>query len=161
MSTVEREVQDRDGCWYSLRIRPYKSLDNKIDGAVLALFDIDSLKRSERRVEVAVHFGNAVLQSTPQPMALLAEDLLVRQVNAPFAALFGIPAEALRGRNFGDVVGRSPALKDWRAAAPGTALPPLRIGTPRPVVITGQLLEAPDAEGATILATAREAAAES
>ena len=35
----EREVQDRAGRWYSLRIRPYKNVENRIDGAVLALFD--------------------------------------------------------------------------------------------------------------------------
>ena len=38
VSLIEREVRDRQGRWFSLRIRPYKSLDNKIDGAVLALF---------------------------------------------------------------------------------------------------------------------------
>src|SRR5262249_33544393 len=50
VAPVERDVHDVQGRWYSLRIRPYKSVDNKIDGAVLALFDIDVLKRSEDRV---------------------------------------------------------------------------------------------------------------
>lgn len=45
VTAVERDVQGRDGRWFSLRIRPYKDLNNKIDGAVLALFDIDLLKR--------------------------------------------------------------------------------------------------------------------
>jgi two-component system CheB/CheR fusion protein len=40
----EDEVQDRDGHWYALRIRPYVTLDNKIDGASIALLDIDSYK---------------------------------------------------------------------------------------------------------------------
>ncbi|PYV42789.1 MAG: hypothetical protein DMG09_01755, partial [Acidobacteria bacterium] len=33
LDTVEREVQDRQGFWYSMRIRPYRTADNKIDGA--------------------------------------------------------------------------------------------------------------------------------
>jgi two-component system CheB/CheR fusion protein len=37
----ERKVQDRSGAWFSLRIRPYKNVENRIDGAVIALFDID------------------------------------------------------------------------------------------------------------------------
>src|SRR6185436_1189968 len=53
VSPVEREVQDREGRWYSLRIRPYKNVDNQIDGAVLALFDADAPKRSEQRVRAA------------------------------------------------------------------------------------------------------------
>lgn len=41
----ELEVHDRNGRNYHLRIRPYKTADNKIDGAVLVLIDIDQLKK--------------------------------------------------------------------------------------------------------------------
>ena len=44
-SLVEREVQSRDGRWYSLRMRPYKTAENKIDGVLMALMDIDVMKR--------------------------------------------------------------------------------------------------------------------
>src|ERR1051325_4128338 len=46
LETREATVQDRGGRWYSLRIRPYKSLDNKIDGAVLIIVDVDQLRRA-------------------------------------------------------------------------------------------------------------------
>src|SRR5262249_29595889 len=42
----DSEIQDRAGHWYSLRIRPYVTLDRKIDGASIVLVDIDSLKRA-------------------------------------------------------------------------------------------------------------------
>lgn len=45
VETREVEVQDRRGYWYSLRIRPYKTTDNKIDGAVLVIVDIDGIRR--------------------------------------------------------------------------------------------------------------------
>jgi two-component system CheB/CheR fusion protein len=35
----EREVRDRAGNIYNLRVRPYKNVENRIDGAVLALFE--------------------------------------------------------------------------------------------------------------------------
>jgi two-component system CheB/CheR fusion protein len=44
VSTREREVQDREGHWYCLRIRPYRTSDNRIDGAMLLFIDIDSIK---------------------------------------------------------------------------------------------------------------------
>jgi two-component system CheB/CheR fusion protein len=44
MALRESEVQDREGHWYRLRIRPYQTTDHRIDGAILALFDIDALK---------------------------------------------------------------------------------------------------------------------
>lgn len=40
LETREMDVQDRNGRWFSLRIRPYKTTDNKIEGAVLVLVDI-------------------------------------------------------------------------------------------------------------------------
>src|SRR5262245_3126418 len=50
-----REIETRDGSgrWHLLRVRPYRTLENKIDGAVIALVDIDALKKNEREIEVA------------------------------------------------------------------------------------------------------------
>jgi len=39
--TRERKVTDKEGRPYSLRVRPYRTTDNKIDGAVITLVDID------------------------------------------------------------------------------------------------------------------------
>src|SRR5215468_2304027 len=47
MSVKEAEVRDKDGRWYLLRLRPYRTMDNRIDGAVLVLLDVDDLKRQQ------------------------------------------------------------------------------------------------------------------
>ena len=44
LNAREQEVHDREGRSYSLRIRPYRTADNKIDGAVLTLVDINGTK---------------------------------------------------------------------------------------------------------------------
>jgi two-component system CheB/CheR fusion protein len=49
----ESEVQDRSGCWYRMQIRPYKTVENKIDGATLSLIDIDALKHHVNEAERA------------------------------------------------------------------------------------------------------------
>ncbi len=41
LETRELEVHDRNGKLFLLRVRPYKTTENKIDGAVLVLIDID------------------------------------------------------------------------------------------------------------------------
>jgi two-component system CheB/CheR fusion protein len=48
MTPLSREVQDREGRWYSLRIRPYKTMNNRIEGVVMTFIDIDSSKQAER-----------------------------------------------------------------------------------------------------------------
>jgi two-component system CheB/CheR fusion protein len=44
----ESEVQDLAGRSYSIRIRPYVTLDSKIDGASVVLIDIDSISNPAR-----------------------------------------------------------------------------------------------------------------
>jgi two-component system CheB/CheR fusion protein len=40
-------VQTTDGVWFALRIRPYRTLDNVIEGAVITFTNIDELKQVE------------------------------------------------------------------------------------------------------------------
>jgi two-component system CheB/CheR fusion protein len=45
LETREIEVQDRNGRTYTLRVRPYKTAEKKIDGAVLVLLEVTHLKK--------------------------------------------------------------------------------------------------------------------
>ena len=51
LQPAEQNVRDEQGKWYSLQVRPYRTIDNRIDGVVLALQDIDVLKRSEQALK--------------------------------------------------------------------------------------------------------------
>ncbi len=51
VSVREREVQDREGHWYSLRILPYKTLEDTVEGAVLTLVDINDLKHNLQEIK--------------------------------------------------------------------------------------------------------------
>jgi two-component system CheB/CheR fusion protein len=54
----QREVRDKEGCWHLLRIHPYRTSDNKIDGAVILLLDIAEVKRGQE----ALHANRAQLR---------------------------------------------------------------------------------------------------
>ena len=43
----EAEVRTRNGAWYLLRVRPYRTLTNVIEGAVITFVDISERKRAE------------------------------------------------------------------------------------------------------------------
>jgi two-component system CheB/CheR fusion protein len=45
ITPYEGEVKDKAGHWFSLRIRPYVTMDNMIDGASIVLLDIDSIRK--------------------------------------------------------------------------------------------------------------------
>lgn len=94
----EREVRDREGRWYLMRVRPYKTLDNKIDGAVVVLMDIDTLKRSEAEIREARDYAEAIVRTTPNPLLVLDADLRVYTANEAFCSMFGISLPEMHGR---------------------------------------------------------------
>lgn len=89
----ELEVQDREGRWHSLRIRPYKTLENKIDGVILALVDIDTARRALTEAREARAFAEAVIETVRQPLLVLDHELRVKAANRAFCDLFRTSAE--------------------------------------------------------------------
>ncbi|MDZ4676568.1 MAG: chemotaxis protein CheB [Oligoflexia bacterium] len=75
MKSQELEIQDRKGHWFRLQVRPYKTVDNKIDGAVLALVDIDSLKLSLKEVKEARTEAEKANRSKDLFLATLSHEL--------------------------------------------------------------------------------------
>jgi two-component system CheB/CheR fusion protein len=53
LTDVEHEYQDADGHWWLVNVRAYRTTDDRIDGAVLAVQDIDELKRAVDRAQTA------------------------------------------------------------------------------------------------------------
>jgi two-component system CheB/CheR fusion protein len=94
VSVKEVETPDGAGRWYSLRVRPYKTLENKIEGAVVVLVDIDALKKTEREIRSARDYAEAVLRTTRDPLIVLSADLTVESASEAFYKTFNVnPAE--------------------------------------------------------------------
>lgn len=47
---MEKQVTSRDGRWFTVRIMPYRTLDNRIDGLVVTFYDITSNKSLEAQL---------------------------------------------------------------------------------------------------------------
>ncbi len=94
----EREVQDKGGRWYALRVRPFLSLENKIDGVVLVLSDIDDLKRTEAAMAVERDYAEAILRAAPVPFLVLRADLRVNSASESFYHTFQVTPAATEGR---------------------------------------------------------------
>src|SRR5579862_1580124 len=99
LGTQEMEVQDREGRWHLLRVRPYRTSDNKIEGLVVVLVDIDQLRRSQEHLMDARDFARSVVESVPVPILVLNEDLAIRTANTAFRALTQLPGKDLEERS--------------------------------------------------------------
>jgi two-component system, chemotaxis family, CheB/CheR fusion protein len=103
-----REIETRDGAgrWHSLRVHPYRTLENKIDGAAVALVGIDALKKTEREIEVARDYAETILRTTRDPLLVLRADLKVESANESFYKNFKLKPAETQGRLIYELGGR-------------------------------------------------------
>src|SRR4029453_9587337 len=59
----EIEVRDKQGRWNILRLRPYRTQENRIDGAVLVLIDVDSIKSDQETLRRQTALLNQVSEA--------------------------------------------------------------------------------------------------
>ncbi len=94
----DHEVTDQGGHCYSLRIRPYITVENKIDGAVVAIVDVDQVKRTAERLKEARDRAKAIVETVWQPLVVLDPALKVIRANRAFLRMFGKCQENVEGR---------------------------------------------------------------
>ncbi len=51
LNTIKKEVQTKDGRWYRLKILPYRTVENVIDGLVMTFSDIDEQKKFQEKLK--------------------------------------------------------------------------------------------------------------
>lgn len=86
----ESEVQDRDGRWFRIQIRPYKTMDNKVEGTVISLFDINVLKRDVDIAEWARDYATGIVEGVQIPLVVLDKNIKVMSANKAFYNLFKV-----------------------------------------------------------------------
>jgi two-component system CheB/CheR fusion protein len=93
LQTREMEIKDPLGHWWSVRIRPYKTIDHKIDGAVVAFVDIDLLKMGVERTITDREYAETLINTVHEPVVALDQNLIVQAANAPFFNAFKVRAK--------------------------------------------------------------------
>jgi two-component system, chemotaxis family, CheB/CheR fusion protein len=91
----QREVRTTDGEWHLLHVRPYKTWDNRIEGAVISLQDVDALKRS---LDQTREYADTIVESAREPILVLDAKLQVTAANPAFYRTFDVSAEDTEGR---------------------------------------------------------------
>ncbi|HMG22608.1 MAG TPA: ATP-binding protein, partial [Kofleriaceae bacterium] len=96
LAVREAEVHHPDGTSYRMQIRPYRTMDHKISGAVIAFVDITAIR-------AARDHAAAIVGTVPTPLVVVDDRLLVRSANPALFAMFDVTASALTGRAFLEV----------------------------------------------------------
>jgi len=115
LSPVEKEVQDKKGKWYLMRIRPYKTSENKIDGAVIVFFDIDAQKKTQEELqrineeqERSRILIRKVFDMNNYPLLVLDREGNIVIANTALTDFISLPLDAIEGMSIFDL--ETPAL---------------------------------------------------
>ncbi len=72
----EKEVRSKDGDYYRMRVRPYRTTNNVIDGVVITFEDITALKETQ----AALNQLNAELEKRKRQQAVTPDDPKGRKI---------------------------------------------------------------------------------
>jgi two-component system CheB/CheR fusion protein len=139
----ELEVQTKAGDWYLLRIRPYRTLENVIEGAVLTFFDVTEMKKAREALRDSETLRRLAMAVRDALNAITIQDLEGRILawNPAAERMYGwSEAEAL-AMNIRDLIPekqRAEALIHVQQLARAEALEPYRA---QRVAKDGQIVE--------------------
>ena len=97
LDTTTDEIQDVNGCWYQLSVRPYRTVDERIAGAVITFQSIDLLKRGLQASEEARENAEALIETVREPLVVIDSDLRVQRATAAFYENFLVSREETEG----------------------------------------------------------------
>ena len=111
---AECMVQDVGGRWHHFVVRPYVTLDGRIDGTVITARDIDAETRAAARLAAAQKYSEDIVETVQEGLVVLGRDLRVRSTNTAFQRTVDLDPKQIDGRRL-DELGRAelaaPALR--------------------------------------------------
>ncbi len=90
LASKEREVPSRNGRWYVVRIMPYRTVANVIDGVVVTFADVTAQKRAQEDLREALDFTEAIVETVREPLVILNGNLQVIRANNAFYKTFDV-----------------------------------------------------------------------
>jgi two-component system, chemotaxis family, CheB/CheR fusion protein len=104
VTVKEIEVRDKLGRWHMLRMRPYRTQDNRIDGVVLVLIDVDAIKRDQE----TLRRQNALLDQVSEAIFMWEPAGGIVYWNRGAQETYGLTQEQALGRKPYELLATSP-----------------------------------------------------
>jgi two-component system CheB/CheR fusion protein len=110
LTPKEQEIKTEDGVWYKMRIMPYRTTDNRIDGAVITFVNIEEQKKTQekleqlnRETEQARLLVRRVFDMNPDPLAVLDREGRLVIANTVFTRIMNIEQDDVEGTDIMDL----------------------------------------------------------
>lgn len=100
----EKELQSKDGKWYLLRVRPYKTEEQRIEGAVITLQETSDITSF-------VEITSELIDVVKTPLIVLDRELKIRASNQAFRNVMDLKLKNYENRMILDVTGKTTGTK--------------------------------------------------
>jgi two-component system CheB/CheR fusion protein len=108
LGVVKREVHGRNGRWYDVRMRPYRTVDDKIDGVVITFVDVTehrSVEQALRASELQLMQHKRLVELSRDPIFVWAFDGGIEVWNRGCEELYGYSREQAIGKQKEQLLG--------------------------------------------------------
>ncbi len=110
-SPKETEVRTRDDSWHLMRIMPYRTAENVIDGVVITFVEITRIKQAETDAASLCDCFDVIVRTAREPLVILDTDFRIVSVNELFCDAFHVARRQILGKllyELGDGLWSSP-----------------------------------------------------
>ena len=97
LETRERQLSTPRAQTYQMRILPYRTVNNMIEGAVITFLDVTKIREAERHAVAAQTYAESIVETVRQPLVVLDAGLRVKSANKAFYETFQVFRDATIG----------------------------------------------------------------
>jgi two-component system CheB/CheR fusion protein len=108
---IQKQISTKDGRWFSIRIMPYRTFDDRIDGLVITFINISDLKQMEVKLLETEQINRLLLSSASDVVIKLSPDLKILELNPKAELFLGKRYEDVADHNFIEVFIPEPEQK--------------------------------------------------
>lgn len=97
---IQKEIPARDGRWFLVRIMPYRTYDDRIDGLVITFINFSEHKRLEEKLLENEKKFHLLLGASPDIKVILSDDMKVLDFNPEAELFFGKKRDVCINKSF-------------------------------------------------------------
>ncbi len=97
---IQKQISTKDGRWFSIRIMPYRTFDDRIDGLVITFFNMSSQKQVEVQLNESKQMNSLLFNLSSDKIIKLSSELKVVEFNTEAGKFFNKKREDILDRNF-------------------------------------------------------------
>jgi two-component system, chemotaxis family, CheB/CheR fusion protein len=86
---IQKQIPARDNKWFSIRIMPYRTFDDRIDGLVITFINLSELKQVELKLHETEQMNRSLLNKFSGAVVKLSNEGNIQEFNPGAEKLFG------------------------------------------------------------------------